>query len=114
MQAGLLVQDIVVALNDLKWPAGMGARESFANEIRRLKPGDKVKLDVLRGAELKKIELTLGARPMGLDQAVVPLLLFPGGAAEDPAEDLKLLEKKAKDAFFDRWLAEKRAAARKP
>jgi len=113
-KAGLLAQDIVVALNDLKWPAGVGARESFANEIRRHKPGDKVSLEVLRGAELKKIELTLEARPMGLDQAVAPLLMFPGGPADDPVEDLKLLEKKAKDAFFERWLAEKRAAAKKP
>lgn len=113
MKAGLLARDVVVALNDLKWPAGMGARESFANEIRRHKPGDKVTLEVLRGAEVKKIELTLGARPMGLDQ-VEPLLLLPGGLADDPMEDLKLLEKKAKDAYFDRWLAEKRAAAKKP
>jgi len=114
MKAGLQKNDVVLALNDLKWPAGIGgARESFAAEIRRLKPGDKVTLEVLRGAEVKKIELILGARPMGLDQ-VEPLLLLPGGLADDPAENLKLLEKRAKDAYFDRWLADKREAAKKP
>jgi C-terminal processing protease CtpA/Prc len=114
MAAGLQAQDVVVALNDLKWPAGMGARESFANEIRRLKPGDKVMLEVLRGAELKKIEMTLGVRPMGLDQATVPLLMLPGDPVEDLMKNLKVAEKEAKDAYFDRWLAEKRAAPKKP
>jgi len=113
MKAGLQANDVVVALNDLKWPAGLGARESFAAEIRRHKPGDKVKLEVLRGAEVKKIEMTLAARPMGLDQAM-RLFLVPGGPGEDPAEDIKSLEKQAKDAYFERWLAEKRAAAKKP
>ncbi len=113
MKAGLQVNDVVVGLNDLKWPAGLGARESFATEIRRHKPGDKVKLEVLRGAEVKKMDLTLAARPLGLDQAM-RLLLLPGGPAEDPAEDLKLLEEQAKDAYFERWLAGKRAAAKKP
>ena len=114
MKAGLQAQDVVVALNDLKWPAGVGARESFANEIRRHKPGEKVMLEVLRGAELKKIEMTLGVRPMGMDQAVMPLLMLPGDPVEDPMANLKVAEKEAKDAYFDRWLAEKRAAAGKP
>ena len=113
MKAGLLVQDVIVTLNELKWPAGVGAREGFSNEIRRHKPGDKVKLEVLRGAELKQVELTLGARPMGMDQAM-PLLLLPGGPAEDPAAQIRSLEKKAKDEYFERWLAGKRAAAKKP
>ncbi|MCW1924845.1 PDZ domain-containing protein [Luteolibacter arcticus] len=112
-KAGLQVNDVVVALNDIKWPAGMGARESFATEIRRHKPGDKVKLEVLRGAEVMKLEMTLAARPMGLDQAM-RLFLLPGAGGEDPVEDLKVLEKQAKDDYFDRWLAEKRAAAKKP
>lgn len=112
MKAGLLVNDVIIGLNDLKWPAGLGAREGFATEIRRHKPGVKVKLEVFRGAEVKKMEMTLAARPMGLDQAM-RLFLLPGGQG-DPAEDIKLLEKKAKDDYFERWLAGKRAAAKKP
>jgi C-terminal processing protease CtpA/Prc len=113
MKAGLQVNDVIIGLNDLKWPAGLGAREGFATEIRRHKPGDKVNLEVLRGAEVKKMEMTLTARPMGLDQAM-RLFLLPGGPADDPAEDIKALEKKAKNDYFERWLAGKRAAAKKP
>jgi hypothetical protein len=48
-----------------------------------------------------------------LDQAM-RLFLLPGGPADDPAEDIKALEKKAKNDYFERWLAGKRAVAKKP
>lgn len=113
MKAGLQVNDVVVALNDLRWTEGMGAREGFAAEIRRHKPGDKVSLEILRGNDLKKIELTLGARPLGLDEAM-KLFLLQGDVGEDPTKDLRAHEKLAKEAYFERWLAAKRADVKKP
>ena len=110
MKAGLQVNDVIIGLNDLRWTVRVGAREAFAMEIRRHKPGDKVNLEVFRGAEVKKMEMTLAARPMGLERAA-PLL---GAPANDLVEELKLAEKKAKDEYFERWMAGKRAAAKKP
>lgn len=113
MKAGLQVNDVIIGLNDFKWPAGPGAREGFAAEIRRHKPGERVNMEIFRGVEVKKIEMTLTARPMGLEQAA-PFLLLPGAPGNDLVEELKTLEKKAKDEYFERWLAGKRAAAKKP
>ncbi len=109
-RAGIQVNDVVVAINDLNWPAGPGAREAFAAEVMRHKPGDKVALEILRGGEIKTVEVVLTARPMGLNQAAARL--WPGDG--DPAEELRLAEQQAQAAFFERWLAAKRAKADKP
>ena len=59
--AGLKVDDVVTKI------AGKDAKtyENFLEIAREHKPGDKVKLDVLRGAEKLTLEMTLGERPMG-------------------------------------------------
>lgn len=107
-KAGLVAGDVIVAIGELRWPAA-GAVEAFAEEVKRHKAGDKVVLEVLSGAELKKVEITLAARPMGMPE--VRGLIWPGGLIE-PLEDLEVLEKRAQDEYFERWLARKRAQAR--
>ncbi|MEK7949719.1 PDZ domain-containing protein [Luteolibacter soli] len=127
MKAGLQANDVIIGLDNLKWPPGVGlaapgmgvaglegtATAGFSTAIRGHKPGDKVDLEVLRGGEVKKLEMILTVRPMGLDQ-VPRSLLLPGAPLEEVAEELRSLEKKAKDEYFERWLASKRAAAKKP
>jgi C-terminal processing protease CtpA/Prc len=66
-RAGLQPGDVVVSVDQLKWPTGP-ATPGFQEAIMKHKPGDKVELGILRGAELKKVEVTLAARPMGLPE----------------------------------------------
>ncbi|MCW1884900.1 PDZ domain-containing protein [Luteolibacter flavescens] len=113
MKAGLQVNDVIIGLNDIKWPAGIGARESFATEIRRLKLGDKVKLEVIRGEGVQEIEMTLAARPLSAEP-LARLALMRGGMEKVTPEEVARLEREARDAFFHQWQAARRAGATKP
>lgn len=91
--AGLQLNDLIVGLNDLVWHEG-SASLPFMEKIRQLKPDSKIMLKVLRGGNLMDIEVTLGRRPLIVDN------LFLGKRPED----LEAAERVAKDAYFRRWL----------
>lgn len=132
-RAGLLAGDVVVSVDQLKWTNGP-ATPGFQAAIMKHKPGDKVELGILRGAELKKVEVTLAARPMGLpDAAKAQEFQFQGiqGLQGIPGIRLNLLqlgeeelkameekqkadEKKAKEDCLEAWLREQRARRGKP
>lgn len=132
-RAGLQVGDVVVSVGKLKWTDGR-ASTGFQNAIMKHKPGDKVELGILRGGELKKVEVTLSARPMGLPEAAkaqefqfqgmqglqgipgIRLNLMQLGEAELKAldEKQKADEKKAQEECLEAWLKEQRARGRKP
>ncbi len=97
-RAGLRAGDVIVALDQLTWK-GDGALKSFAEEIKRHKPGTAIELSILRDGSLKKMPVVLGPRPLSLPEIGGPM----------PAEDAELLEERAREALFDRWLAERRA-----
>ena len=101
------------------------------------KPGDVVELGILRGGELKKVKVTLAARPMGLPEVGKgPAIQFQGiqglqGLQGIPGIRLNLMqmgdeefkaleekqkadEKKAKEDCFEAWLKERRAGNGKP
>ena len=100
-RAGLRAGDVIVALDQLTWK-GEEALKSFADEIKRHKPGTSIELSVFRDGSLKKMPVVLGPRPLSLPEIGGPM----------PAEDAELLEERAREALFARWLAERRA--RKP
>ncbi len=108
-RAGLKVGDVIVALDQLHWNGG-GARDAFAEAVKKYKPGATVNLEILRDGELRKVTVILAPFPMGLPEQ--PALIWPNAMGEIP--DVKAVERRARAEFFDRWLAEKRAGARKP
>jgi 2-alkenal reductase len=58
-QAGLRVNDVVTKLNDQQ----IDQQHPLQSLLLRFRPGDKVRLTIIRGSESATIELTLGARP---------------------------------------------------
>jgi 2-alkenal reductase len=58
-QAGLRVGDVVTKLNDQQ----IDQEHALQSLLLRYRPGERVRLTILRGTETSTIELTLGARP---------------------------------------------------
>ncbi|WP_035611539.1 PDZ domain-containing protein [Haloferula sp. BvORR071] len=109
--AGLKTGDVIVSLAGLRW-SGAGAPEAFSGAVRKLKPGDKVKLEILRNGELSEATIELGVRPLGMPEAA-PRLLFANGAFVPPP-DPAVGEEKAREDVFRGWLENKRAAQKGP
>lgn len=134
-RAGLQAGDVVISVDRTRWKSDVAASFSFQQAIMKRKPGDTVQLEIVRGAELMKVPVTLAARPMGLPEASkVPLVqgfqglqglqINPGirmnflQLADDQLkafeEQQKADELKAKEDLFQAWLLKQRAAAGKP
>ena len=110
---GLKVNDIIVALGDLRCD-GPGATTALVAEVKTYKPGAEVKLEAMRGAEKLELTVKLAARPMGLPER--QQARFQNGLVP-PAPDLELLgklEKEAQEAFFKDWLDRARRAGKAP
>lgn len=99
--SGLKINDRIVALDELAWNE-LPIIEVFGDEIRKRKPGSKVKLTVWRDEQLLVIELTLIRRPLEADRQ-----WFNG-----PQLDLETLEQEAREDYFQKWLSERRKQAR--
>jgi predicted metalloprotease with PDZ domain len=96
-KAGLRVNDLIVGLGDQVWTEG-GASLPFTGVIRQLKPNSKISLQVLREGKVMAVEVTLGRRPLIADS------VFP----DEREIDLEGIEKSAKEAYFRRWLAQRK------
>lgn len=97
-KAGLLLNDLIGELDGTVWreqPVSI----PFGEKIRQRKPGDKVKLKVLRDGKVVDLVVSLGRRPL-----IADAFFF----SEDDI-DVEAMEKKAKDAFFRRWLEKQKA-----
>jgi len=101
-QAGIRNNDVILAMDKTRW-SGPEAREALIAEVKKLRPGTEVNLEVLRGAETLKLPLKLGARPMGLpdNQARFINGFIPAGP---DFEMLERMEQEAREAFFKDWL----------
>ena len=67
-KAGLEEQDVIVAINDeqvTNW-------DMFRSKIAMMKPGEEVKLDIIRNGKSKELSVTLGERTDELASAIVP------------------------------------------
>ena len=105
--AGLELGDIIISLEGQRWNVP-GAPEAFSAVVRKLKPRDKVKLEILRHGELKKLDVELGVRPLGLAEATAPRIFLQNGMVV-PAEPPAGTEEKAREDIFRTWLGEQRA-----
>lgn len=117
-RAGLQAGDVIVSLDRLRWN-GTTATTAFAEAIKKCKPKEIVELEILRAGELKKFSVTLDPRPMGLPESNLipgmPFRVMPLGEADLKAQDekLKAIDKAEKEAFFETWLDQRKAAAGK-
>ncbi|MGA0844943.1 MAG: PDZ domain-containing protein [Luteolibacter sp.] len=98
--SGLKIDDRIVALDEMVWNE-LPIIEVFGDEIRKRKPGSKVKLTVWRDEQLLEIELTLMRRPLEADRQWL----------DGPQLDLEAAERKARENYFQKWLSERRKQA---
>lgn len=100
-QAGLKPDDLVVGMNEEVWRDGP-ASSPFKEQIRKLKPGTKVTLKVMRDGNLQDIVVKLGKRPSAANDFISPEI------------DLEAIEKTAKDDFFRQWINQRKSATTGP
>lgn len=92
-KAGLQVNDVITGVNGQIWKDGP-ASLSFGNQIKGMKPGTKITLQLLKGEQIKNLEVTLSKRPVAIENN--PFM--------DPTVDLSALEAAAKEEFFRQWM----------
>ena len=103
-KAGLQMNDMVVGMEGLAWPAGE-ASMLFREQVMKLKPGSVLRLDVLRDKQVRRVDVVLGRMPAILKRGVMI-----GGALEDPAE----AERRERDEHYRQWLEKRISEANSP
>ncbi len=109
-RAGLVVGDVIVSLDGLRW-SGPGATDAFTNAVRKRKPRETVKLGILRNGEMNEVSVALGTRPLGALERQD--LLWANGmppVLPDPGE----AEEKGRERIFRTWLERKRVPKKVP
>lgn len=96
-RAGLRSNDVLTGLNGESW-YDVKASTLFQAEILKLKPGSRVKLNVLRDAKLMDLEVTLARRPP------IPV----NQQANLEMTNLEGFERAAKEAHFREWLRQRK------
>ena len=96
-EGGLKAGDAIVEMDGQRWKQEASAL--FSEQIRKRKPGSRVKFGVLRDGKVQNVLIKLRRRPAEAD-----LMIFGGDA-----EQMKAVEKRAADEYFQRWIDEKKA-----
>ena len=96
--AGIRVNDLIVGLNGKSWGENDTFRQ-FQEKIQALKPNTKVELKILREGDLVDMRFKLGKLPEFGDAR------FFNGRNFDPVA----AERAAKEAYFRRWLSERKS-----
>lgn len=97
-RSGILLNDLIVELEGEGW-YGVDATPLFREKIKKMKPTSVANLTVFREGELVELKVTLGRRPLMAD------MFFNGQTS-----NLDAAEHAAKEAYFQRWLSEKKAS----
>lgn len=97
--AGLQINDIIVGLNGQVWH-NTEASPAFREAIQGTKPGSKVKLQVMRNEVMLDVTVTLSRKPIIQQNH----LFFNRGT-----EGAEAMEQAAKEAYFQRWLSQRKA-----
>lgn len=98
-RSGILLNDLIVSLEGEAWHE-VEATPAFREKIKKMKPTSVARLTVLRNGELVDLKVELGRRPMMADN------LFLNGQNTD----FEATERAAKDAYFQRWLSQRKPA----
>jgi C-terminal processing protease CtpA/Prc len=96
--AGLKADDQIISMNGDEWREGPVSAK-LTEKIRTFKPNTKVSFKVMRAEKLLAIVVTLGRRPVFADN------VFMNGQIPD----LEAMERSAKEAYFRRWLSERKS-----
>jgi PDZ domain len=97
-RSGILLNDLIVSLEGEDWHE-IEATPLFREKIKKMMPTSVANLTVLRAGELIDLKVTLGRRPLMAD------MFFNGQSA-----NLDITERAAKEAYFQRWLSERKTA----
>lgn len=97
-QAGIRANDLIVGLNGKDW-GGNDTFRQFQEKIQALKPNSNVELRILRDGALIDLKFKLGKLPEFADAR------FFNGRDFDPVA----AERAAKEAYFRRWLSERKS-----
>ena len=108
--AGLKIGDVILGLSDERWGNNKDPLKNFAQEVKSRRPGDSVRLEVLRGKELFEVSVKLGARPMGIDLARPRI----GANGQLELPDMEASERQAQEIYFQQWLEKRRSVRPKP
>ncbi len=92
-QSGILVNDLIIKLEGEIWYED-DATQLFREKIKKMKPTSVASMTILREGELVDIKVTLRRRPLMADH--------------HQNIDLDASELAAKEAHFQRWLAQKK------
>lgn len=93
-QSGILMNDLIIKLEGESWH-DVDATPLFREKIKKMKPKSVASMTILREGELIDIKVTLSRRPLMADH--------------QQNIDLNASEVAAKEAHFQRWLAQKKA-----
>jgi hypothetical protein len=93
----------MLGINERVWQEGDSSLVA-TEVIKGFKPGAKVSITLFRDGKVVVVPLVLGKRPVAAD------LLLGFGVPPTPGM-AEAAEKAAKDEYFRRWLARKRAKA---
>ncbi|HSP42523.1 MAG TPA: PDZ domain-containing protein [Luteolibacter sp.] len=96
-KAGLEINDLIVAVEDKVWRK-IPVILPFSEEIKKHKPGTRIRLSVLRDGKLIEVPVTLTRRPLEADTPFLDRRPFNMEAAEAAA----------REAHFQRWLKDRR------
>lgn len=97
-EAGVKLNDLIAGLEDEVWH-DQAASLQFSNRVRQFKPGNRIKLRILRKGELIDLVVKLGRRPLIADN---PFL-------DQRQVDMEAAERAAKEAYFRRWLEQRKS-----
>ena len=96
-KSGILLNDLIVALEGEIWRE-VEATPAFRESIKKMKPTTVTRLTILRDGVLVDLRVTLGRRPLMAD-------MFLNGQNAN----LDATERAAKEAYFQRWLSQRKA-----
>lgn len=99
-KAGLKNNDLIVAVEDQIWHM-LPVIQPFSEEIKKHKPGTRIRLTILRHGKLIEVPVVLARRPIEADNPFLDRGPFNMEAAEAAA----------RETFFQRWLKNRRERA---
>lgn len=105
-KAGLKVTDVILKLDGKGW-GRPDAQHEFARRIGKMRGGDKIRLELLRGGKTEVVELTLAPRPWsaGIYNEKPQLRGDPFAARNRLPQN----EKEAENAAFQEWMKQRQA-----
>lgn len=98
-KAGIVVGDLMVGMDDQVW-RDVGTVFQFGDEVKRMKPGTRVVMKLLRNGQVEDVPLTLARRPPGLERSLLDLT----------PEELMKADRAAKERYFREWMDRRREA----